>query len=94
MLHLTQHHLMVIPIGPLNLLQKIKPQRITEKIVEQIKENISRGDFAAGDKLPPEPEMAEQIGVSRSSIREAIQILEHTGFLEAIQGQGTFIKDM
>ena len=65
-----------------------------EKIVEQIKENIGRGNFAAGDKLPSEREMAEQMGVSRSSIREALQILEHTGFLEVIQGRGTFINEI
>lgn len=76
------------------MLKKIKPQRITEKIVEQIKDNIGRGDFVAGDKLPSEREMAEQMGVSRSSIREAIQILEHTGFLDVIQGRGTFIKEI
>jgi len=76
------------------MLKKVKPQRITEKIVEQIKDNIGHGDFAAGDKLPSEREMAEQMGVSRSSIREAIQILEHTGFLEVIQGRGTFIKEI
>jgi len=76
------------------MLKRIKPQRITEKIVEQIKDGIGSGDFSAGEKLPPEREMAEQMGVSRSSIREALQILDHTGFVQIIQGRGTFVKEV
>lgn len=76
------------------MLKRIKPQRITEKIVEQIKDGIGGGDFSAGEKLPPEREMAERMGVSRSSIREALQILEHTGFVQVIQGRGTFVKEI
>lgn len=76
------------------MLKKIKTQRITEKIVDQIKDGIALGDLKAGDRLPAEREMAEQMGVSRPSLREALQILEHTGYVQIIQGRGTFIKEI
>ncbi len=76
------------------MLKKIKPQRITEKIIEQIKNGIGQGDFQAGEQLPAEREMAERMGVSRSSLREALQILEHTGYVHIVQGRGTFVKEI
>ena len=76
------------------MLKKIKPQRITEIIVGQIKDAILNGDFKAGQRLPAEREMAEQMEISRSSLREALNVLAHSGLVEVVQGRGTFVKEV
>jgi len=76
------------------MLKNIKVKRITEEIVSQIRNHIAKGKLKAGDRLPSEREMAHQLGVSRPTVREALQVLEHTGFVEILQGSGTFIKDI
>jgi GntR family transcriptional repressor for pyruvate dehydrogenase complex len=72
--------------------KKIKPKKISDEIYEQIKELILTGKLKPGEKLPPERELATTLGVSRPSIREALQKLEAQGFLEQIQGDGTYVK--
>ncbi len=76
------------------MLKTIKIKRITEEIVSQIREQIARGELKAGDRMPSEREMAQQLGVSRPTVREALQVLEHTGFVEILQGSGTYIRDI
>ena len=50
--------------------------------------------YKAGDRLPPERELAEQLQVSRPTLREALRVLEMTGIVESRHGGGTFIQDM
>ena len=76
------------------MLKTIKVKRITEEIVTQIRDYIAHGELQTGDRLPSEREMAQQLGVSRPTVREALQVLEHTGFVEILQGSGTYIKDI
>ncbi len=76
------------------MLKTIKIKRITEEIITQIRDYIAQGELQAGDRLPSEREMAQQLGVSRPTVREALQVLEHTGFVEILQGSGTYIKDI
>jgi len=66
--------------------------KIYERVVEEIKELISRGEFEQGDPLPPERQLIEQLGVSRSSLREAFKVLESLGLLESIPGKGRFVR--
>jgi GntR family transcriptional repressor for pyruvate dehydrogenase complex len=54
---------------------------------------IENHNFAAGEKLPAERELAELFGVGRSSVREALQALQMVGALERRQGKGTFLGD-
>jgi GntR family transcriptional repressor for pyruvate dehydrogenase complex len=70
----------------------IKTKKIHEEIIEQIQEMISDGTLKAGDKLLPERDLAEMLGVSRASIREAISALAVLGVLEVRRGEGTFIN--
>lgn len=60
-------------------------------IVEQILNSLESGKLKLGDKLPPERELSKMFGVSRSSVREAITALTIMGYLEVIQGKGTFL---
>lgn len=70
----------------------IKQARKYEKVVDAIKSSISRGELAYGDPLPPERRMIEDLGVSRSSLREAFSVLELLGLIESIPGKGRFVR--
>lgn len=72
--------------------QPIKTKKIYEEIVEQLKDMISRGELKPGEKLPAEREMAESLGVSRASVREALTALEAIGILDVRPGDGTFVR--
>jgi len=70
----------------------IKTRKIYEEIVEQLKDMLSRGELRPGDRLPSEREMAESLGVSRASVREALTALEAIGILDIRPGEGTYVK--
>lgn len=74
--------------------EPIRPKKISEEIVEQIKTLISRGELKPGDRVPSERELAAMLGVSRPSVREAIMVLDAMGFLETKQGGGTFVRTL
>jgi len=72
----------------------IKPKKVSSQIADQIRSSILAGEFNPGDKLPPERELAEMFGVSRPSVREALNILAAAGLVEAYQGGGTVVKSL
>jgi GntR family transcriptional repressor for pyruvate dehydrogenase complex len=72
----------------------IRPKKISSQIAEQIRSSILAGEFSPGDKLPPERELAEMFGVSRPSVREALNILNSTGLVMSYQGGGTVVKSL
>jgi GntR family transcriptional repressor for pyruvate dehydrogenase complex len=72
----------------------IKRNSTLDLIVQQIKEQIKKGILKSGEKLPSERKLADMLGVSRASIREAIQALAFSGYLEVIQGKGTYIAEI
>ena len=72
----------------------IKRESTLEVIVQQIKNQIKKGILKPGEKLPSERKLADLLGVSRASIREAIQALAFSGYLEVIQGKGTYILEI
>lgn len=67
-------------------------KRVFEHVVDQIQKQIISKELGKGDKLPPERELTEQLGVSRASVREALRALEVTGLIESRQGEGNFIS--
>ena len=70
---------------------KIKTVNITDQVVEYLKENIESGKWNIGEKIPSENQMVMELGVSRSSIRSALQYLIGIGVLKSYQGKGTFL---
>ncbi len=76
------------------MFKKIRPKRISDEIVEQIRELILGGSLKPGDRLPPERELAMEMGVSRPVVREAIIRLIEMGYLENLQGKGTFVRSI
>ncbi|QJA09207.1 FadR family transcriptional regulator [Romboutsia sp. CE17] len=73
------------------MFNNITSKKVYEQVIEQIQEKIFYGEFKNGDKLPSERELSEQMGVSRTSIREALRVLETMGVVESRQGEGNFI---
>ncbi len=61
-------------------------------VAEQIIEAISRGEYRVGDRLPPERKIAEEMGVSRVPVREALSALQIVGIIESVIGEGTYIR--
>ena len=72
--------------------KKLEHKKKREYVASQIMEAIRNGTFKVGDKLPSEQAMAESIGVSRPSIREALGALRIVGIIETINGVGTVVK--
>ena len=74
----------------------IRQFRISEEVLSQLKESILLGKFKSGEKLPSERELTEEFQVSRCVIREAIRILEITGFVTLRQCPtgGAFVTDL
>jgi len=78
------------------LFASIKTRRAFEKVSEQIKELIFSGVFKPGDRLLSERELASQFGVARIVVREALRVLEQSGFILIRQGSegGAFVKEI
>ena len=69
----------------------IEPRRLYRQIADQIRGLIKSGEFPAGSRLPPERDLAKQLGVSRPSVREALIALEVEGLVEVRIGSGIYV---
>ena len=76
------------------IFKPIKQEKLSAKIVNQIKTLIVDGELKPGDPLPPERELMKLLNVSRPSIREALKSLVGMGFLETKQGNRTVVKSL
>lgn len=72
--------------------QSIEPRRLYRQIADQIRALIKRGEYAAGSRLPPERDLARQLGVSRPSVREALIALEVEGLVDVRIGSGIYVR--
>jgi DNA-binding FadR family transcriptional regulator len=72
--------------------QSIEPRRLYRQIADQIRTLIRNGEFPAGARLPPERDLAKQLGVSRPSVREALIALEVEGLVEVRIGSGIYVQ--
>lgn len=71
--------------------KKVRPQKVSSIAAEQIVDAIQRGDYPVSSKLPSEFELAELMGVSRPSIREALSALQATSIIESRPGSGNYV---
>ncbi|WP_295010867.1 FadR/GntR family transcriptional regulator [uncultured Microbacterium sp.] len=67
---------------------------VTDEAIEKIKAMIVSGELSPGDRLPPEKELAERLGLSRSSMREAVKALEVIRVLDVRRGDGTYVTSL
>jgi GntR family transcriptional repressor for pyruvate dehydrogenase complex len=72
--------------------ETIRKSSAPQMVAEQIVGKITSGDLSPGSRLPSQRDLAQLLGVGRSSVREAINALVVMGYLEPMQGKGTFIK--
>jgi len=73
--------------------QKIRPTKVSVIVARQLIDAIKRGDFPVGTKLPSEAALAEQMGVSRPSVREGLSALAAVGLIESKPGNGNFVRN-
>jgi GntR family transcriptional regulator, transcriptional repressor for pyruvate dehydrogenase complex len=85
---------MVRPLEISDMFTSIKRSRLSDEVANQIKNLISEGKLKPGDRLPPERELIKQFGISRPSLREALNSLVVMGFLEIKQSKRTFVKSV
>jgi GntR family transcriptional repressor for pyruvate dehydrogenase complex len=69
----------------------IQTPSVPEAIVQRVVQIIGDGAWQAGDQLPPQRQLAQELGVSMASLREALHTLQGMGVLEFRHGQGTFV---
>lgn len=74
--------------------QKVTPEKLSSAVTRQIEKLILRGILRPGERLPAERELAERLGVSRPSLREAVAELQDKGLLAARAGAGIFVADV
>ncbi|GAB3596141.1 FadR/GntR family transcriptional regulator [Microbacterium tumbae] len=67
---------------------------VTDEAIEKIKAMIVSGELSPGDRLPPEKELAERLGLSRNSMREAVKALEVIRVLDVRRGDGTYVTSL
>ena len=72
--------------------QSIEPRRLYRQIADQIRTLIRNGEYLAGSRLPPERDLARQLGVSRPSVREALIALEVEALVEVRIGSGIYVR--
>lgn len=75
----------------MNEKRKMIPRKLVDQVIQQLQKDISLGHYSPGQKIPTEPELMEEFGVGRSTLREAIKVLSSSGLLEVRQGEGTFV---
>jgi GntR family transcriptional repressor for pyruvate dehydrogenase complex len=79
-------------VSKVNIYREIRPKKIADQVFEQIQDLIYRGQLRPGEQLMPERELADALGVSRNSVREAINKLIDRKLIENRQGMGTFVR--
>jgi GntR family transcriptional regulator, transcriptional repressor for pyruvate dehydrogenase complex len=82
------------PTTPPPVFDRIKLERLSDKVANQLKKAIFESVFKVGDRLPSERDLAREMGVSRPSVREAIQQLELQGILETVHGGGSIVRNI
>jgi DNA-binding FadR family transcriptional regulator len=74
-------------------LHTIEPKRLYRQIADQVRAMIEQGEFPRGNRLPAERDLAQQLGVSRPSVREALIALEVEGLVEVRMGSGIYVRE-
>jgi GntR family transcriptional regulator, transcriptional repressor for pyruvate dehydrogenase complex len=76
-----------------NHFHAVRKSKVPREIVAQIRDMIAIGNLKAGDRLPPERDLAQSFGVGRCALREAVRVLESLGLVDVRPGEGTFLRE-
>ena len=71
---------------------ELTKRSLVELAVERMRERILQGDWQVGQRLPTEPELAQALGISRNTVREAMRVLAFSGMVEIRQGDGSYLR--
>ncbi|MCU1667318.1 MAG: hypothetical protein JWP40_245 [Blastococcus sp.] len=71
--------------------RQVPRRKLSDAVATELKSLISSGDYPVGSRLPNEKDLAKQLGVGRSSMREAVRTLEAAGYLRSAHGSGVFV---
>src|SRR3954465_15457782 len=80
-----------MPEDPTRLIGPVRRLKLSDSVAAELERMITRGDFGVGEKLPPERVLADRFGVGRSSMREALRLVEAAGLLRIDHGVGVFV---
>jgi GntR family transcriptional repressor for pyruvate dehydrogenase complex len=72
--------------------QQIRRVKLRDQVADMLVDMISSGEYGAGDRLPPERILVEQLGVSRTVVREALNLLETRGLIRVEHGRGAIVS--
>ncbi len=72
----------------------IRNKSVTDQVVEELKKMILSGEYNEGDKFLPEQAIGKMLNVGRSTVREALRVLQTMKYLEILPGRGAFIKNL
>ncbi|MBN3928571.1 FadR family transcriptional regulator [Streptomyces verrucosisporus] len=64
---------------------------LADQVIDALRDQITSGEWPVGSRIPTEPELVEQLGVARNTVREAVRALAHNGLLDIRQGSGTYV---
>ncbi|MGC5702569.1 FadR family transcriptional regulator [Pseudomonas sp. NFXW11] len=65
---------------------------LVDQALEQLRQRINNGAWSVGQRLPTEPELASELGISRNTVREAMRVLAFSGLIEIRQGDGSYLR--
>lgn len=65
---------------------------LADEVVARLSDAVTQGRWSVGDRIPAEPELIAELGVSRGTLREAIKALARTGMFEVRRGDGTYVR--
>ncbi|WP_418907635.1 FadR/GntR family transcriptional regulator [Glutamicibacter endophyticus] len=77
--------------GSSETLPTLTRQNLVEQVLHELRQRIIGGDWKVGEKIPTEPQLVEQLGVARNTVREAVRSLATNGLLDIRQGSGTYV---
>lgn len=69
----------------------LRPSGLFDQVVAQLRQQITSGAWPVRSRIPTEPELVEQLGVARNTVREAVRALAHNGLLDIRHGSGTYV---
>ena len=67
---------------------------LVDQALDQLRQRITQGKWAIGERLPTEPELSAELGISRNTVREAMRVLAFSGLIEVRQGDGSYLRSM
>ncbi|MCP1497779.1 DNA-binding FadR family transcriptional regulator [Pseudomonas migulae] len=65
---------------------------LVDQALDQLRQRITEGVWAIGQRLPTEPELSAELGISRNTVREAMRVLAFSGLIEIRQGDGSYLR--